>query len=305
MDTMRRNLLFSGFGALTLLSGTVIARALFPGGPSVELGGRTIRRWGCQYQNIRLDSVAASNLDLVVLDPIVDGQPLRIEAEAPLRRKSDGARRLVLAYLCVGEAESYRAYWQAAWRETPPAWLGPENPRWPGSFAVKYWHPDWETLLLGPGGALDRIVEAGFDGVFLDRVDAYGDWPLRGQGAQRDMVALVGRLAAAARARKPGFLAVSQNAEHLLVDDNFCAVIDAVSKESLLYGLHGPNVANRPDETAWSLNYLQKAQARGLPILVIEYVSEPDLIARARDRLARLGFVPFFGKRLLDELPGS
>ena len=42
-----------------------------------------------------------------------------------------------------------------------------------------------------------------------------------------------------------------------------------------------------------------------LPILVIEYVSEPDLIAQARGRLARLGFVPFFGRRLLDELPES
>ena len=305
MDGMRRKLVMSGLGALTLLSGTVLARALYPRRVAVTLGGQSVSRWGCQYQGIKLDALARSDLDLIVLDPIVDGERLRIDADSPLRRKADGSRRLVLGYLSVGEAESYRPYWQAAWREAPPAWLGPENPRWPGSFAVRYWSAEWQDLLLGPDGALERMIAAGFDGVFLDRVDAYGDWPGMGQRGQRAMVGLVGRIAERLRARTPKGLVVSQNAEPLLADAGFRAAIDAVSKESLLYNLRGSNLPNTPDDVAWSLGYLQKAQAAGLPVLAIEYLDDPDLRAEAQDRLARLGFVPFFGRRLLDALPGS
>ena len=49
---------------------------------------------------------------------------------ARLRKKPDGKPRLVLAYLSVGEAEDYRAYWKKGWKEKPPAWLGPESPVW-------------------------------------------------------------------------------------------------------------------------------------------------------------------------------
>jgi len=39
---------------------------------------------------------------------------------------------------------------------------------------VKYWHPGWQQLLYGSeAAALDQIIRAGFDGVFLDVVDAY------------------------------------------------------------------------------------------------------------------------------------
>lgn len=305
MNQMRRNLLMTGLGALTLISGTVVARTFFPGGIGVTLGGQRVCRWGCQYQKIDLDAVAKSDLDLIVLDPIVEGRPLHMAADSPLRRKPDGGRRLVFAYLCVGEAESYRPYWQVGWREQPPPWLGAENARWPGSFAVRYWHPAWQDMLLGPDGALERITAAGFDGVFLDRVDAYGDWPGEGQQAQRAMMGLVERIAERLRSRTPKGMVVSQNAEPLLAHERFRSAIDAVSKESLLYNLRGANLPNPAEDVSWSLTYLRQAQAAGLPVLAIEYLDDPRLRAEAQSRLGRLGMVPFFGRRLLDTLPQS
>lgn len=305
MDRARRNLVMSGLGLLTLLSGTVVARTLFPGRFGVSFGGHRISRWGCQYQNIDLDAVARSDLDLVVLDPIVEGNRLQIAGDSPLRRKPGGGRRLVLAYLSVGEAESYRPYWRASWRTEPPPWLGPENPNWPGSFAVRYWDATWRDLVLGPGGALDQVIAAGFDGVFLDRVDAYGDWPGEGVRAQRAMSALVQAIAERLRARTPKGLIMSQNAEPLLADASFRQAIDAVSKESLLYNLRGPNQPNTADDVAWSLHYLKQAQSAGLPVFAIEYLDDPALRAEALDRLTALGMVPFFGRRLLDTLPRS
>lgn len=55
-----------------------------------------------------------------------------------------------------------------------PDWLDGKNKNWPGNHKVKYWHPEWQKIILGtPDSYLDKIVSAGFDGVFLDIVDAF------------------------------------------------------------------------------------------------------------------------------------
>ncbi|MDR7038080.1 cysteinyl-tRNA synthetase [Methylobacterium sp. BE186] len=298
----RRTLLTSGLFGFAALAG-LGAAPLIGRRVSARLDGVEVSRWGCQYQQIDLDRVAASALDLIVLDPVVDGARINIAESPNLRVRPDGGRRLVLAYLSVGEAESYRSYWQASWREAPPDWLGPENPRWPGSFAVRYWHPSWQSMITGEGGAIEALCAAGFDGVFLDRVDAYGDWRERETAARREMIDLIARLSARAKALRPGFVVVAQNAEPLLTNDAYCGAIDAVSKESLLYNLHGAGVENTDDDIRWSLTYLERARGYGLPILAIEYLDDAVTRLRARARLSRLGFVPFFGNRLLDRLP--
>src|SRR4051794_29925583 len=153
-----------------------------------------VRRWGCWYQSIDVDAIAESALDLIVVDQSIDGRPITSEVLQKLQRKPDGSRRLVFGYLSVGEAESTRPYWNPEWRDQPPRWRGAENPNWPGSFSVRYWTLQWENILFGHNDAqLDRILALGLDGVFLDRVDAYGDWPDR-QEAQVDMIDLVRKI---------------------------------------------------------------------------------------------------------------
>ncbi len=261
-----------------------------------------IASWACQYQNVNPAQIAASALDLVVIDPILDGGSQRAASTADIRlmqRKPDGGRRLVLAYLSVGAAEEYRAYWKPEWRESPPQWLGPEDPNWARSYPVRFWHPQWHNIV---NSALTRIVETGFDGIFLDRVDAY--WLFRNDrpSATNEMVDFVVDLATRARSTRPDFLVIGQNAEPLLTLEGYRSAIDAVSKESLLYGLQGEGTRNRPEQIGWSLHYLSIAKRAGLPILAIEYLDAPTEIASARRRLRDLGFVPFFATRLLDRL---
>lgn len=93
-----------------------------------------------------------------------------------MKRKASGGKRKVCAYLSVGEAENYRYYWQPAWntQATRPAWIAEENKNWKGNFKVRYWQPEWQSILYGSSNAyLDRILDAGFDGVYLDVIDAY------------------------------------------------------------------------------------------------------------------------------------
>ena len=263
-----------------------------------------VGRWGCQYQNIDVASIAATPLDLIVVDPIIDpasGRTPSSEEMRLLKRKGNDERRLVLAYLSVGAAEEYRPYWSADWKGgASPPWLGEESREWPRSYSVRYWHPEWQRIVID---ASVRLVDAGFDGLFLDRVDAFHDWRMSRPSALDDMADFITQIADAARSRKPGFLLVGQNAEPLLASQRYLDAIDAVSKESLLTGLAGHAIPNSTEDIAWSLGYLQLAQKAGLTILAIEYQSDTSRIAAATAEFLRLGFIPFFGNQLLDRLP--
>lgn len=121
-----------------------------------------------------LAALHSSRTDLLLIDPHYHGKRLPPEVVAALKHKPGGARRQVLAYLSIGEAEDYRHYWRDQWSTAPPAWLGPENPHWPGNFRVRYWHPDWQSIIMGHSdSSLDQILAQGFDGVYLDIIDAY------------------------------------------------------------------------------------------------------------------------------------
>ena len=124
-----------------------------------------------------VSALAATRYDLLIVDLFCCGEQLSAAQVSQLRAKPSGAERLVLCYMCIGEAEDYRWYWQPEWEADPPVWLGPENPDWPGNYLVAYWDAQWQAILYGdPDSYLDRIMEAGFDGAYLDKVDAFEDW---------------------------------------------------------------------------------------------------------------------------------
>ena len=291
------------FGMAGVISGRATSGTLDVARHVARARMSQVRAWGCQYQKIEPHRIAASDLDMIAVDPVLDGASGRIASRsevATLQDRPEGGSRLVLAYLAVGAAEEYRAYWQSGWHSDPPSWLGPANPDWPLSHSVRYWMPEWRAIIAD---GVRRIAEAGFDGVFLDRVDGFHDWQNEGEFAREAMVDLVEEIAAVARAINPGFLLVGQNAEPLLRVDRYVQAIDAVSKESLLTGLQGPGQANRDDQVDWSLAYLQPARQAGLTILAIEYVEDEEARRAAAAKLAGMGFVAFFGTRLLDRLP--
>ena len=264
--------------------------------------------WGCQYQNVDLESIARSDLDLIVLDPSLDDDRGRFVTRAQCRsiqQRSDGSRRVVLGYLCVGEVGTNRWYWPTAWRKNVPDWVGAENPNWPGARSVQYWNAEWQALVFADSDSmLDRIMDAGFDGVFLDRVDGYGDWGSKPEALDA-MAGLVVGIGEKARRRDPAFILMAQNAEHILHHANLVEAIDAHSKESLLTGLSGPDTLNRQEDVDWSLGYLQPLQGLGIPTFATEYITNPGLRDEIGQRLIELGFRPFFGTLGLDRLPAA
>ncbi len=122
-----------------------------------------------------LDALAKTNYDLLVIDLFTGEWTATDDDVKVLKIRPNGGRRLVLCYVSIGEAEDYRFYWNRSWRTANPPFLGRENPQWKGNYAVKYWDPVWQTIFLGGEGYLARVQAAGFDGIYLDKVDEY-EW---------------------------------------------------------------------------------------------------------------------------------
>ena len=308
--------------AVTAIAVLPMPRARLPalGGPAIG----EVRAWGYQLQRARADQIG-SDVDLLVIDHSADGTGPQVFSAAQVasfrarQTAANGPPRLVLAYLSVGEAESYRYYWQSAWSASKPAWLGPENKDWKRNYLVRFWQPGWQRMIVSPGPSalrrllelhprwhkpyIDRIIEAGFDGVYLDRVDGFEAWLSERASAERDMVTFVRAISAYAKARRPGFLIVSQNGEELLAHADYRSAIDAVAKEDLLYGLAGDESRNSEDDVASTLAFLASARADRLPVLVVEYLRDPERRFEADVRLREHGFIPLFASRQLNLPP--
>jgi len=122
-----------------------------------------------------INAVKATNYDLLIMDLFFsDGTAFNESEVAQLKNKANGGKRLVISYMSIGEVENYRYYWQASWNTTKPSWMDAENLDWPGNFKVKYWDPEWQRIIFGNDQSyLKKIVNAGFDGVYLDIIDAF------------------------------------------------------------------------------------------------------------------------------------
>jgi cysteinyl-tRNA synthetase, unknown class len=122
-----------------------------------------------------LEAIQGTDHDLVITDYFYEGtEELTPEEVAALKTKYSGGTRLVIAYMSIGEAENYRYYWQESWQTTPPSWLAEENPDWPGNYKVRYWDQNWKDIIYGNDSSyLKKVLDAGFDGVYLDIIDAF------------------------------------------------------------------------------------------------------------------------------------
>ena len=307
----RRSLLVLSAVALACAATTPQAEAP-PGAEEEEAARlrrlRAIDDWGYWLASFDVARVAAAPHDLMVIDSeISDGRSFERQfspAEvARMRMRPDGRARILLAYLSIGEAERYRPYWKEEWEDAAkkPPWLDRENSRWKGNFAVQFWQGDWQRLIFGEAEShLDRIVAQGFDGVYLDRADAFFEWRRRHPSAAADMASFIARLARHARAQRPEFLVVMQNAEELVDDPTVLDAIDGIAKEDLLYGVRHTEEPNPPHDVTWSIDLLRKAQAAGRRVLVVEYLKDPEKISAAATRIRDEGFVPYFAPRLLN-----
>lgn len=294
-------------------------------------------RWLYQLQNASIPAINNTSFNLLTIDYSRDGSEQERYTADDLRSLQSTGKN-ALAYLSIGEAEDYRYYFQRRWIADDPVtglqqpvlgsapdWLDRTNSNWEGNYKVQYWSQAWQTTTLN---YLDRIIDAGFNGVYLDIIDGFEYWSdqsqLNAAGSQKQalsepvaaqrMIQFVERIAYHARVMrgKTDFQIVPQNGESILAYDRagrYIKTINGIGIEDLFYDAETPQPrAAIQDRLQW----IDRVQANGKSVLSIDYVDDQtgrtganearinDFLNQAESR----GYLPYVGlsDRALDTI---
>lgn len=283
------------------------------------------KTWMCQLQCLdkggAVGALAATDYDVLVIEPTntVKGNEKWDGRQVIKRLKAKRPDRLVLAYIDIGEAESYRTYWKKDWR--PPSKGEPGHPKfiitedpdgWAENYPVAYWYKGWHKVVIdGKKSLLKRAIADGYDGIYMDWVNAYDEGQVRkvarkeGVDAAEAMVDFIGHLRKVARKKDPEFLVVAQNASYLLDEDRrYARVIDAIALEDMWYRGEAGATWNDPkggdipnkDTGKWStrgrLKQCRKYQKRGKPVFTCDYCLKKKNAQKVYAASQRRGLVP-------------
>jgi cysteinyl-tRNA synthetase len=256
-----------------------------------------------QLQDSSVASLMATDFRAAVVDmDNVSADPADID-------KIQAQGKLLFTYLSIGEAEDYRRYWiEGRWSQKKPAFVLGANPDWPDNFYVKFWEPAWQAIMFR---RVDEAVALGYDGMYLDVVEAYQvpqvSKAYRGPGNVRQaMINFVLALSARAKARNPHFMVIPQNAVELLAasaanptapNEAYLAAIDGVGVEDLWFNDNKPSPWTKDD-----LAFLKLAVAADKFVLATSYPTQDSKQAAFVTKALDAGFVPFVGDR---ELTGA
>ena len=126
-----------------------------------------------------INAVAATNYDLVLIDLFFKAgddnlETLNSSDICQLKEKANGGKRLVIAYVSIGSAENFRYYWKPEWQKGNPSWIKKDYEGYGDEYWVEFWHSDWRRIIFGNDDSyIKKIIDAGFDGAYLDNVEAY------------------------------------------------------------------------------------------------------------------------------------
>ena len=211
----------------------------------VILNGHLVNNWfyflGFEPTELELDQMVNSLYDMIVLEPIfTDASNIEYEMSAHIDQLHNTSHpKLTIAYIDIGQAEDWRTYWQAGWGIGNPSWIVANDPDgWEGNYPVAYWHPEWQDIWLNPqNGYLKQLIDTGFDGIYLDWIEAYSDENVitaalnDSVDPQAEMVLFIQKMRTLSQSLSPGFTIIGQNAIELVEDNSYVAVIDAVAQE--------------------------------------------------------------------------
>ncbi|HEX9637110.1 MAG TPA: MJ1477/TM1410 family putative glycoside hydrolase [Acidobacteriota bacterium] len=319
---------FAGVAAPTTLAAAIADHAGRWSHRGVVFG---LDDWGYQLQGYESDlgELAASAFDLLVIDYSRDGtaETEFNAGQIAAVRDGIGGSKVVLAYLSIGEAESYRYYFDPDWIDpetgqpsaAAPSFLDGPNSDFPDNYKVRYWMPGWRAILFGrasPGlerSYLDRILQAGFDGVYLDIIDAYETYGPDGTNlrpsAASDMARLVLDLAEYARRAysRTDFIVVPQNGSGLLerlepgLGSEYLRAIQAIGAEDTFY--FGDLEENNPlDPQTEVIAQLRQFRSAGNLVLAIDYLTQSSKIDDFFARCEAEDWIAYVSVRDLDRL---
>lgn len=250
------------------------------------------------YQNNRASDVWAQD-HIFVIDP----EEVKKTPDV-LAKINEGIKKssLKLAYLSIGEAERYRDYFN----RMDKGLILFENKNWPGNYKVKFWEEEWQEIILKK---LEKIISEGYDGVYLDIVDAFYEIkPHKLRASQmRDFLM---RLRDHAQSINHEFLMIQQNAptlyEYLPQKEReaYFTLVNGISYEDcFFFGSEAHDNNFNPQD--YCLKSMKEFSKRGKFILSVEYLKDESLKKRYFEEVKKLKssvpqIIPLVASRPLD-----
>jgi len=209
------------------------------------LNGQLVNNWfyylGFEPSTLVLQQMVDSQYDMIVMEPVfTDESNTNFDIASHVSNLHNATHpKLTIAYIDIGQAEDWRTYWQTGWGIGNPTWIVANDPDgWAGNYPVAYWHMQWQNIWLEPSnGYLKQLIDAGFDGIYLDWIEAYSDENVitaaqnEGKNSQIEMIAFIQRMRIFTQSISPGFVIIGQNAAELVEDESYVNVIDAIAQE--------------------------------------------------------------------------
>ncbi len=305
---------------------------------STTLNGVEISYFMYQIQHLEehssIDLLGETEYDMLVVEPgfNLKEDPYDVTYMVnKLKNKPNGDKRILLAYIDIGQAEEWRTYWGDDWTaptETTQGYpdflitIDPDG--WEGNYPVAYWDTAWMDIWLADDGLIKKIADFGFDGVYLDWVEAYDDDNIRnyaaaqGKNTENEMMAFIEKIGNIGKTVNQGFLVVSQNAPYL-IDANptyYSTIIDAIATEDTWFYGEGDadwdspgagdlkggerheddySTSNRIKQNKKYLNY-------GIPVFTVDYCISQQNADLVYNESRKNGFIPLVTRVSLSEI---
>jgi uncharacterized protein (TIGR01370 family) len=228
-------------------------------------------RWACYYASAAPLSTL-SKFDLLVFDS--DAHP----AIAPLKERG----KTVVGYLSIGEVNSTRAYFNNVKAQNL---VLQENKNWQGSFFIDVRNPLWTRRVVEE--LVPKIIQKGFNGIFLDTVDNAPYLEQQDPRQYRGMADAMVQLIKTIRQNYPAIKIIVNRGFDIL--PRIESEIDMVLGESIV------------ESQVRSLQDLKKRRP-GVTILTLDYVdpSNRSAVVQTYRRQRANGFNPYVSTRELN-----
>lgn len=259
--------------------------------PTAPINGVTtmtlehVKHWVYIIQNVQTErqreQLVGTHFDMYVLEPVItdpnDADFNIAKLVHDIRQYNISSRKvdpIILAYIDMGQAESWRWYFDESWEtynngryelsDAAPDWIVGRDPNaWENNYPVAFWETTWQDIVIsGYQGQshVDVSLDAGFDGIYMDWVEAFSDESVLAylqdseavseaavwdESATRmfDFIEEIRDYArVSAPTTNPNYLVIAQNASDLrgFNPRRYDTLIDAVAIEGLFYeGIDG------------------------------------------------------------------
>ncbi|MEI7594562.1 MAG: endo alpha-1,4 polygalactosaminidase [Bacteroidota bacterium] len=287
--------------------------------PIVEINTKLgkIHWWMYQLQGFEdenaLIELSQTEYELLVIEPGDDFKEEPYNTKYMLnrlRKTPSGKTRLIFAYINIGEAEDYRSYWGNNWTIGSPNFLISSDPDgWSGNYPVAYWKQEWKNIWIGDSNRIQKLVDLGFDGVYLDWVEAYDDEKTRNTAVSQninpelEMLNFIQEIKNTGKAKNANFMVIAQNAPYLIDYDagKYKSAIDAIALEDTWF--HGkadaswydplagdiPNADANESSTMGKLKQCKKLLDNNIPVFTVDYCVSRENADGVYEEAARNG----------------